>query len=465
MGRSWLQRAGIVIAWLAIWQVAALAIGNELLFCGPADVLAALAHGVTQAAFWMAVALSFARIATGFAVALACGIVLGALAARYRVVEAFLSPLVHVVKSAPVVCVIAILLVLFGSRAATSIVVAMVTFPPVYLAMIEAAETRDRTLGEMARVFGMGACARAAFLELAHYRPFLRAAFKTSIGMSWKAGVAAELIGLPGASIGEAVYLAKLSIDVPELIAWTAVVILLGWACEKLFLAAFDLACGIPVRVLDARVRRTRMHATVEDAPAGDVCARGCDIELSGVGLRYGALRVLDGFDLLVDAGTRACVMAPSGSGKTTLLGLMMRLRTANAGSVRVDGAVSTVFQEARLVEERTAAENLALVAGDEAELARGLTLLERLLGDAAGWEDKPASELSGGMRRRVELARALAHPSCAVLLDEPFAGLDDESRRAAAAVTLDALGGRTLVVATHNAEDAELLDARVVRM
>lgn len=116
------------------------------------------------------------------------------------------------------------------------------------------------------------------------------------------------------------------------------------------------------------------------------------------------------------------------------------------------------MFQEARLVEALTAEENVLLVgAGGLSEGAAHLLLAELLDEDALG---RPVSELSGGQRRRVEIARAVAHPSQALLFDEPFASLDAASHREAAAFVLRHLAGRTLLVASHAAEDVELLDA-----
>ena len=119
------------------------------------------------------------------------------------------------------------------------------------------------------------------------------------------------------------------------------------------------------------------------------------------------------------------------------------------------------MFQEDRLCETLTPVENVALVLPSSARRGDVQRELERILPhDCMG---RPALQLSGGMRRRVSLARALAYPSRAIVLDEPFTGLDSATKRAVIDFVLDMREGRTLLVATHNKEDLELLGARAL--
>lgn len=467
-----LKRIAIIAAWLTIWQLAAFLIGNRHLLCGPVSVVEALCALALKPSFWISIGWSFARIGLGFLCAVVLGSVLGAVASRSKTFADALEPPVHVIKSAPVVCIIALLLVIFGSGMTTSIVVAMVVFPPIYFAIISAHKSRSTALEELARTFAVPPARKVFYIELPQYRPLIEAALKTTVGMSWKAGVAAEIIGLPGMSIGEAVYLSKLTLDMPAIIAWTAVVIVLGWVCEKIVLALVNAAFQLPKHSLDRHVEAALntgakgaadlQHSQRERTSSGHT---GSNIEVVAVSKAFGDVDVLDGFSMRIASGDRVCIMAPSGTGKTTLLRIVAGMEQSDSGRVDADTAPSTVSQLSRLIEAFTASENLAVVAKDASELAHGLELLGLLIPDASSWEGKPVSELSGGMRRRVELARALAHPSGTVILDEPFAGLDNAARRNAASILLDSLCDRTLIVATHDAHDAELLDAEIVRL
>lgn len=157
------------------------------------------------------------------------------------------------------------------------------------------------------------------------------------------------------------------------------------------------------------------------------------------------------------------CIMAPSGAGKTTLLRILLGLEPPDGGFVVLPGRVSAVFQEDRLLEQTDAAGNLRFVLGGAYDAARAEALLKRLgLEDAAG---KAVAEYSGGMKRRLALARALLAPGEVLVLDEPFTGLDGENRARALACVREAAGERCVLLVTHGEQDAAELGAEVIRL
>lgn len=186
-------------------------------------------------------------------------------------------------------------------------------------------------------------------------------------------------------------------------------------------------------------------------------------IEIKALTAAYGENVVLENCSLTVPDGTRAALMGPSGCGKTTLLRAAAGLLRPASGSADAGGRVSFVFQEPRLFPWLTAEQNVAAVLpgrGDETlECARGLLRRAGLSGAEA---EKYPGELSGGMRQRVSLCRALAYGGDALLLDEPFKGLDGELRRRLAALILERASGAAILLSTHDAREAELLGADV---
>ncbi len=210
-------------------------------------------------------------------------------------------------------------------------------------------------------------------------------------------------------------------------------VVAASWACERVLV--WLLRVSGPV----AWGAAVRSHGRAGGPAGGGVAA---ELALA-VGDRAPWAPALDGLVLRVPAGGCACVMGASGVGKSTLLALA-------AGEC---APCSMVFQDVRLVEDASALDNV-LVCADACVDASSAAALLRLLVPGVDVHARVA-ELSGGQRRRVEIARALLCPGDAVILDEPFTGLDAAARDACAEVVLDLLDGRMLLLATHDAVDA----------
>ncbi len=451
--RDALRRAGAVAFWLLVWQLASMTVGSELLLAGPLAVLVRLAQLVPTAAFWITVGFSLARIAAGFAVAFVLGLALGLAAHRWPALAELLAPAVSFLKSVPIVCVIVLLLMWVGSARVSAIAVFLAVFPAIYFSVLEGCTAASPGLGELLRVMGVPGWRRFLADTWQQLLPYLVATCRNACGMAWKAGVAAELIGSPRGSMGERIYQAKLLLETGDLFAWTIVVVALSWACEKAFLAllratgGWALSASVPRPVADRRQQPAAAAISLDQVTLGydGEPVATCNLELA--------------------PGSRTVLSDPSGAGKTTLVRTACGLLAPLSGYVEAPawGELSVQFQDTRLVEAMTAEQNLLLCSAGTLSAGEAHALLAELLPeDALG---RPVSELSGGQRRRVELARALAHPGAAVVLDEPFASLDAASHKVAAAFVVSHLCGRTLLVASHAPGDAELLDGRPARL
>ena len=172
---------------------------------------------------------------------------------------------------------------------------------------------------------------------------------------------------------------------------------------------------------------------------------------------------VLSGVSTVLEEGNTYCLMGPSGAGKTTLLRILMGLERADSG--RVEGLsglrIRAVFQEDRLCEGFTALENVRLAAAPSLSDADIRKALSAILPPQA--LDRPVSALSGGMKRRTAIGRALLAPFDLLLMDEPFTGLDEDTRRRTAAFIRERAAGRMILLSTHQEEDVRLFQARVL--
>ena len=189
------------------------------------------------------------------------------------------------------------------------------------------------------------------------------------------------------------------------------------------------------------------------------------DVRIEGLRKSFGDLDVLHGVTFTLIAGGVYCLMAPSGSGKTTLFKVLLGLDAADAGVVTgiVPGQIAAMFQEERLCEALTPVENVLLVCPRGTRRARVRLLLSRILPEDS--LDRPVSQLSGGMRRRVSLARAVAYPSRMLLLDETFTGLDAVTKGRVIDFLLSERRGRTMLVSTHAEGDVALLGGEKIEL
>ena len=215
-----------------------------LLLASPVKAALRLLELLPTPVFWRAVGTSSARIFGGFLLSCAFAVLLAALAAGKRWLEDLLAPLVAVVKAVPVASFIILALVWLNSRSLSLFISALVVFPPVYLNVLEGVRQTDRKLLELARVYRVPLGRRLWGLYLPQVLPYFRSAASLALGLCWKAGAAAEVIGLPAGTIGERLYTAKIYLQTPDLFAWTAVILILAAAFERLFLAAVDKLPG-----------------------------------------------------------------------------------------------------------------------------------------------------------------------------------------------------------------------------
>lgn len=430
--------AGAVAAfWLAVWVLVAALVAQPLILPGPGAVALALLRLVCDGGTWAILAGSGARILGGLALAAVCGGVLAGASVRSRTFARLVAPALSFVKATPVACVVVLLLIWLGSARVSIAAVFLMALPGVYFSLVEGLAQVDKPLEQMLRLHGV----RGWRLFCAHtwreVLPFVLSCAKAVIGMSWKVGVAAELIGMATGTVGERIYQAKLLIETADLLAWTVLVVAASWACERVLVWLLRVSGPVAWRAA------VWAHGRAGAPAGGEVAA---ELALA-VGDRAPWAPALDGLVLRVPAGGCACVMGASGVGKSTLLALA-------AGECT---PCSMVFQDARLVESAAALDNV-LVCADARVDASSATALLRLLVPGVDVHARVA-ELSGGQRRRVEIARALLCPGGAVILDEPFTGLDTAARDACAEVVLDLLDGRMLLLASHDVADAQALD------
>lgn len=235
-------RPFIMIAfWIAIWQITSLIIDNPILFVGPADVVHSFSAMLTRTDFWQSITRTFCKISLGFLSAFFTGIIIGCLACRFRILKELLEPLILLMKSVPVASFVILALIWIGSKNLSVFISFIMVFPVIYINTLAGLAAADIRLLEMARVFRIPALKKIRYIFIPALMPYLISGCNVALGMSWKSGIAAEVIGVPSGTIGEHLYLSKIYLSTSELFAWTIVIILISALFEKLFIKLLRL--------------------------------------------------------------------------------------------------------------------------------------------------------------------------------------------------------------------------------
>ncbi len=226
--------------WIGIWQIASMWLGQEILLASPVSVLKKLSELLFTADFWQSIGFSFGRIVLGFGIAVVLGIFMGITAYRSRVAEILINPLMSVIKATPVASFIILCLIWIPSRNLSVFISFLMVLPVIYTNLLEGLRQTDRKLLQMADIFRVSRGKKVFYIYFSQVLPYFITACRLSLGMCWKAGIAAEVIGVPSGSMGEKLYNAKIYLNTPDLFAWTIVIIIISVVFEKFFLAGIN---------------------------------------------------------------------------------------------------------------------------------------------------------------------------------------------------------------------------------
>lgn len=227
----------VALLWLLLWLGASALAKNKgygLLLPTPAEVIAALAELVKQKSFYLSVGRSLARVLTGWLGGIAAGTALAVLTFLSKPVRLFFAPALHIVKATPVASFIILALVLMKKDAVPAFTGFLMSLPIVWANVSQGLGAPDPKLLEMAAAFGMSRKNELKYIRLPALAPYFTAAATTSMGLTWKACIAAEVICTPVSSIGAGIYNAKVYLETPSLFAWTLTVILFSVLLERL---------------------------------------------------------------------------------------------------------------------------------------------------------------------------------------------------------------------------------------
>jgi NitT/TauT family transport system permease protein len=236
MAHNWIKKTVSICLALLVWQLAADYVNFEILLASPASVAGVLWDLIPMPETWSTVAFSMARILLGFGIGAGAGILMAVLADRVPLLDTLLWPYVTVMKSVPVASFIIIVLIWLGPRELSSFIAFLMVFPVIYTNLLEGLRSTDPKLLEMAKVYQVSWGKRLVYIYAPHLRSYLTSACSVALGLSWKSGIAAELIGVADGTIGEMLYEAKIYMDTADVLAWTLLFLVVSIALEKLLM-------------------------------------------------------------------------------------------------------------------------------------------------------------------------------------------------------------------------------------
>jgi len=226
--------------WILVWFIISKIVNREVLVASPFSVLKRLIALVQTDYFWASAVMSLVRIMLGFIIAVISAIVVAVLSVKYKIVQILIEPLMIIIKSTPVASFIILAIVWLELSHIPAFTSFLMVFPVMWTNIFTGIKATDKNLLEMVRIFNLKKSKVFTKLYIPSVMPYFKSACIASIGLSWKAGIAAEVLCTPKNSIGKYLYESKVYLETADLFAWTIVIILLSLILEKILIRVIN---------------------------------------------------------------------------------------------------------------------------------------------------------------------------------------------------------------------------------
>ena len=438
----------IPVAWqLLSWQMAQ----PQLIPSFP-DLIRALLRLVYSPGFLVSIGTTCLRACVGLLLSLAAASITAFLLNRSEGIRLLFMPWLSLLRSVPVISFILLALIFLNPEMIPLLIAFLTMYPLLTENLLKGLMNRRDSWKILARQFHLNAWNRLFQINYPQLKPYLFSGLASAVGFGWRAIIMGEVLSQCVDGIGKRMKEAQVFIDVPELIAWTLVAIVLSWLTDKLISRLSDWQPFV-------RYRHSAVELQAVSLQPNDIC-------LTDVSYSYGVHHM----NIILKAGKIYALSAPSGQGKTTLLQLLNGTLKPTGGEITgLPQQTANLFQEPTLLPQLTAKENIML--GGAAYYDRAILEQQSLRLLAAFQLEKQAemypAALSYGQQQRVALARALIFPTGLLLLDEPFNGLDVELRQLVARFLVEWQQEKqaTVVFSSHHVDEIKAMNAEVITL
>lgn len=438
----------IPVAWqLLSWQMAQ----PQLIPSFP-DLIRALFRLVYSPGFLVSIGTTCLRACVGLLLSLVAASITAFLLNRSEGIRLLFMPWLSLLRSVPVISFILLALIFLNPEMIPLLIAFLTMYPLLTENLLKGLMSRRDSWKMLARQFHLNVWNRLFQINYPQLKPYLFSGLASAVGFGWRAIIMGEVLSQCVDGIGKRMKEAQVFIDVPELIAWTLVAIVLSWLTDKLISRLSDWQPSV-------RYRHSAVELQAVSLQPNDIC-------LTDVSYSYGVHHM----NIVLKAGKIYALSAPSGQGKTTLLQLLNGTLKPTGGEITgLPQQIANLFQEPTLLPQLTAKENIML--GGAAYYDRAILEQQSLRLLAAFQLEKQAemypAALSYGQQQRVALARALMFPTGLLLLDEPFNGLDVELRQLVARFLVEWQQEKqaTVVFSSHHADEIKAMNAEVITL
>lgn len=435
-----------------VWQLLSWQMAQPQLIPSFPDLIRALFRLVYSPGFLVSIGTTCLRACVGLLLSLAAASITAFLLNRSEGIRFLFMPWLSLLRSVPVISFILLALIFLNPEMIPLLIAFLTMYPLLTENLLKGLMNRRDSWKILARQFHLNAWNRLFQINYPQLWPYLFSGLASAVGFGWRAIIMGEVLSQCVDGIGKRMKEAQVFIDVPELIAWTLVAIVLSWLTDKLISRLSDWQPSV-------RYRHSAVELQAVSLQPSDIC-------LADVSYSYGVHHM----NIVLKAGKIYALSAPSGQGKTTLLQLLNgTLRPISGEITGLPQQTANLFQEPTLLPQLTAKENIML--GGAAYYDRAILEQQSLRLLATFQLEKQAemypATLSYGQQQRVALARALIFPAGLLLLDEPFNGLDVELRQLVARFLVEWQQEKqaTVVFSSHHADEIKAMNAEVITL
>lgn len=410
MRRKRLTTIGSVAILIALWQLVAISVDQPELLPTVPRLLSTIGESIASISFYRAILSTMSRILICLAISLFASFVMAILFSRFKLIYELFRPTLAIMRSIPVISFILLALIFLNNENIPLMIGFLTMFPLLTENLTKGMQSLNPSLTMMAKMFNIGRRNRLMLVIYPQIAPFLYSGLTSAAGFGWRAIIMGEVLAQCSFGIGSEMKMAQNLIDVPTLLAWTIVAILMSYIFDKGIGRLSAVRCDVSFLKRDCY---------------GHISKHITNITANNIGYHYG----VEQFSHQFQHGMVYGLSGPSGRGKTTLLNMIGGILNPIHGSVEptINDGISFVFQEPDLLPWLSAKENVALplssIMKHESAMSRAMIYL-RMMGIEDLAERLP-KEMSYGQQQRVAIARALSFPSPILLMDEPFKGLD----------------------------------------